>query len=38
MTRLLEDAMVRQYEEDGFCAPIPVLDAAEVAHCACEVE
>ena len=33
MTRLLEDAMVRQYEEDGFCAPIPVLDAAEVAHC-----
>lgn len=33
MTQLLSDEMVRQYDREGWCAPIPVLDADEVARC-----
>lgn len=33
MTKLLDPQMVKKYEDDGFCAPVRVLDDTEVKRC-----
>ncbi len=38
MPKLLTDAQVRRYQTDGFCFPVPVLDAAETQALRADLE